>query len=167
MTDAPAGGDPLAGLDTVQPIDSAALMREVQAEVERRRAAGEYPPGLDDVPPFGDLALEDDLVASVHRLESLSRIPGVTPVIEEVTSGPVAQPAGFNRRSTKAVLLDRGLVAGRAMARRVVGPRLERVVRQGAEYLMASAQHARVVTARILDIERRLRELEDNSTKNS
>src|SRR5437867_442419 len=126
-------GDPRRALDDEQPIDSAALMREVREEVERRRAAGEYPPSLDDVPAFGDLGLEDDLVASVHRLESLSRIPGVTPVIDEVGPGPVEQPAGFARSSGRAAVVDRGLVAARAVARRVIGPRLEAVVRQAAD----------------------------------
>lgn len=153
--------DPRRGLDEVQPIDSAALMAEVRAEVERRRAAQEYPRSLDDVPPFDDLGLEDELVASIHRLETLARIPGVTPVIEEMAPGPAVAPAGFDGRSGRQVLLDRGLVAARAIARRVVGPRLENIVRQGAEYLMASAQHGRAVVARILDLERRVRTLEE------
>ena len=154
--------DPRRALDEVQPIDSEALMAEVRAEVERRRAAGEYPPSLDDVPPFGDLALEDELVASLHRLETLSRIPGVTPVIEEVAApGGAAQPAGFDVPTGRQALLHRSLVVGRAVARRLVGPRLERVVRQGAEYLMASAHHGRIVVQRVLDLERRVRALEE------
>ena len=152
--------DPRRGLDEIQPIDSGALMAEIRAEVERRRSAGEYPRSLDDVPPFGDLGLDDDLVASVHRLETLARIPGVTPVVEEVGPGPTADPAGFDRKSRKAMLIDRGLIAARAAARKAVGDRLERVVRQGAEYLMASARHGRIVTGRILALEDRVRTLE-------
>ena len=153
--------DPLDGLDTVQPIDSGALMAEVRAEVERRRAAGEYPPSLDDVPPFGDLGLEDELVASIHRLETLARIPGVTPVIEETVDPTVEPPDGFAHRTPRQAVLDRGLIAARAVARRVIGGRLETIVRQGAEYLMASARHGRIVVARLLDLERRVRALED------
>jgi hypothetical protein len=153
--------DPRRALDEVDQIDSEALMREVRIEVERRRAAGEYPSSLDDVPPFEDLGLEDDLVASVHRLEGLSRIPGVTPVLPEVGGGAARLPTGLPAGHAPTTMLDRGLVAARAVARRVVGPRLENVVRQGAEYLMASAHHSRLVVARILDVERRLRALEE------
>src|SRR5436309_9191873 len=95
----PEPDDPRRALDAVQPIDSGALMREVREEVERRRAEGKYPPALDDVPPFDDLGLEDDLVASVHRLESLSRIPGITPVINEMEPVAGAPPEGFARPS--------------------------------------------------------------------
>ena len=100
--------DPSRALDEVQPIDSGALMREVREEVERRRAEGKYPPALDDVPPFEDLGLEDDLVASVHRLESLSRIPGITPsstrspssVNPHATRTPSLGPSGRTDRKT-------------------------------------------------------------------
>ena len=158
MTD--QSSDPRRALDEVQPIDSGALMREVREEVERRRAQGLYPPALDDVPPFGDLGLDDDLVASMHRLESLSRIPGITPVVEEIGAGPGESPIDYQRRTRKAALVDRGLYAARLVARRVVGPTLERVVRAGADYLMAAAQHGRISTGRILDLERRVAELE-------
>src|SRR2546427_12033160 len=141
-------------------------MREVRDEVERRRAAGKYPPALDDVPPFDDLALEDELVASVHRLESLSHIPGVTPVIHEMASGPVGPPDGFARpRNRRAQVMNQALVRGRAVARKVIGPRLEGIIRHGADYLMASARHSRIVTGRILELERRVRELEDAKPK--
>lgn len=160
MTDRP---NPQRGLDDVQPVDSAALMADIRAEVERRRAAGAYPRSLDDLPPFADLGLDDELVASIHRLESLSRIPGITPVIEEVAPGPEGpvQPAGHEGRSRGAVMVDRGLVLARAVARRAVGPRLERVVRTGAEYLMASAHHGRIVVTRILANEARVARLEE------
>lgn len=160
-------GDDSEVSDLEYRVDVEALMEEVRARADRRRASGIYDDEMRE-PALVELALYDDLAASTNRLQAAARLPGLVPALSPVPPGGGVDEEKPGEEGSPEIThgaIDRAMAMARRVLRKAIGDRLDNFMTGVAEFVTESSYNSRIATERIISLERRIAELEEEIRK--
>lgn len=152
-------------------VDVDALMEEVRRRVAERRASGDYGGDVRE-PAFAELALYDDLAASANRVAAAARLPDVVPSLSPIPPGAGSEGDDLSSEVELATLptsqrgiAERAMGLARQVARKAVGNRLDQFIRSVEDFFAASSDNSRITAERVIALERRVAELEEEARR--